>query len=61
VKLYINDILMASNDLEMIVTTKGWRTSNFDIKDMGDVSYVLGLRSIEIDLRGFSVSRKIRT
>ena len=42
--LYINDILMASNDLEMIVTTKRWLTSNFDIMDMGDVNYMLGVK-----------------
>ena len=34
-------LMMASNDLEMIVTTKGQLISNFDIKDMGDASYVL--------------------
>ena len=43
-KLYVDDTLMTSNDLEMIVTTKGWLTSNFRLKDMGDASYVLGAK-----------------
>jgi len=39
--LHVNDKLIASNNLEMIVATKGWLIPNFDIKDMGDASYVL--------------------
>ena len=35
---------MASNDLEMIAATKGWLTSNFNMKDVGDVSYVFRVK-----------------
>jgi len=35
---------MASNDLEMIAATKGWLTSNFNMKDVGDASYVLRVK-----------------
>jgi len=39
--LHVDDRLIASNNLEIIVATKGWLIPNFDIKDMGDVSFVL--------------------
>lgn len=42
--LYIDDILMAGNDKEMIVTTKGWLTSNFEMKDIGEAGYILGVK-----------------
>ena len=57
-KLYVNDILTASNYMEMITATKGLLALNFDMKDVGDVSNVLRVRSIGINLRGFSFSRK---
>ena len=59
--LYIDDILMASNDLEMIVATNGWLTSNFDMKDMAEVSYLRRVKIHRIDLRGFLVYPKRRT
>ena len=59
--LYIDDILMASNDLEMIVATNGWLTSNFDMKDMAEVSYLLRVKIHRIDLRGFLVYPNRRT
>ena len=42
--LYVNDILLASNDMEMIIATKGWLSSNFEIEDMGEVDYILGVK-----------------
>ena len=42
--LHVDDILMVSNDMEMIAITKGWLTSNFDMKDIGDANYVLGVK-----------------
>ena len=39
--LYIDDILLAINNKEMIVATKAWLSSNFEMKDMGEASYVL--------------------
>jgi len=40
--LYVDNVLMAYNDLEMIAATKGWLASNFVMKDIVDASYVLG-------------------
>lgn len=41
--MYVDDILLAGND-EMIVATKGWLSFNFEMKDMGDAAYVLGVK-----------------
>ena len=42
--LYVDDILLAGNDVEMIVATKEWLFSNFEMKDMGEVDYILGVK-----------------
>ena len=30
--------------MEMIIATKGWLSSNFEIEDMGKVDYILGVK-----------------
>ena len=42
--LYVDDILLARNDMKMIVTTKRWFSSIFEMKDMGEANYVLGVK-----------------
>jgi hypothetical protein len=42
--LYVDDILLAGNDAEMIITTKEWLSSNFEMKDMGEADYILGVK-----------------
>ena len=42
--LYVDDILLADNDMEMIIATKGWLSSNFEMKDMGEADYILGVK-----------------
>jgi len=44
--LYVNDILIVGNNEEMIDTTKKWLSSNIEMKDMGEASYVLGVKII---------------
>ena len=41
--LYVNDILLASNDLGMIYEAKEYLKRNFDMKDMGEVTFVIGI------------------
>ena len=41
--LYVGDILLAGNNMEIIKTTKQWLSSIFEIKDMGEASYVLDM------------------
>uniref|UniRef100_A0A2N9ER43 Integrase catalytic domain-containing protein n=1 Tax=Fagus sylvatica TaxID=28930 RepID=A0A2N9ER43_FAGSY len=40
--LYVDDILLAGNDKEFIKTIKEWLPSTFEMKDMGEASFVLG-------------------
>ena len=42
--LYVDDILIAGNDKKLIDVTKKWLSSNFEMKDMGEASYVLGVK-----------------
>ena len=44
--LYVDDILLVGNSKEMIDTTKKWLSSNFEMKDMGEASYVLGVKIV---------------
>jgi hypothetical protein len=41
--LYVDDILIASNDKVTLAKVKAWLSSKFDMKDMGEASYVLGV------------------
>jgi len=41
--LYIDDILLATNDIGLLHETKKFLSRNFEEKDMGEVSYVIGI------------------
>ena len=41
--LYVDDILLATNDLSLLHETKDFLSSHFDMKDMGEATYVLGI------------------
>ena len=60
---YVEDILLVANDTEMIVTTKRWLSSIFEMKDMGEANYVLKvmiLRDRSKKLLGLSQETYIR-
>ena len=42
--LYVDDILLAGNDIDMIAVIKGWLSFNFDMKDMGETNFKLGIK-----------------
>ncbi|RYA37717.1 hypothetical protein DD606_26235, partial [Enterobacter cloacae complex sp. GF14B] len=46
--LYVDDILLAANDRGLLHEVKQFLSKNFDMKDMGDESYVIGIK-IHID------------
>ena len=61
--LYVDDILLAGNDKEFIKTIKEWLSSTFEMKDMGEESFVLGvkiLRDYSRKLLGLSQETYIR-
>jgi hypothetical protein len=39
----VDDILLASSDVSLLLETKRFLSSNFDMKDLGEVSSVLGI------------------
>ena len=41
--LYVNDILLKANDTNLVVEIKKLLFSYFDMKDLGEASYVLGI------------------
>ena len=45
--LYVDDILLAGNDMELIVATKKWLSLNFKMKDMDEANYVLGVKILK--------------
>ena len=50
--LYVDDILLASNDLGMIYETKKYLKNNFDMKDMGEATFVIGIEIYRDRSRG---------
>ena len=41
--LYVDDILLASSDLGLLHATKDYLFKNFEMTDMGEASYVIGI------------------
>jgi len=44
--LYVDDILLATNDMGMLYDIKKYLSKNFEMKDMGEASYVIGIEII---------------
>ena len=42
--LYVDDILLATNSLSLLHETKEYLSKNFEMKDMSDTSFVLGIK-----------------
>ncbi|KAK6115898.1 hypothetical protein DH2020_008167 [Rehmannia glutinosa] len=42
--LYVDDIMLIGNDIGMLTSAKYWLAQQFDMKDLGEASYVLGIR-----------------
>ena len=42
--LYLDDILLATNDIGMLHETKRFLSKKFEMKDLGDASFVLGIQ-----------------
>ena len=42
--LNVNDILLATNGLNLLRDTKKFMSKNFEMKDLGNASYVLGIQ-----------------
>jgi hypothetical protein len=42
--LYVDDILLATNDIGLLHETKRFLSNKFEMKDLGDASFVLGIQ-----------------
>ena len=42
--LYVDDILLIGNNVELLTNVKKWLTEHFQMKDLGEASYVLGIK-----------------
>jgi uncharacterized protein with ParB-like and HNH nuclease domain len=42
--LYVDDILLASSDVSLLLETKKFLSSKFDMKDLSEASFVLGIK-----------------
>jgi hypothetical protein len=47
--VYVDDILLASSDASLLLGTKRFLSSNFDMKDLGETSFILGIEFTEIE------------
>ena len=62
--LYVVDILIIGNDVGMLSTVKAWLSRHFSMKDLGEASYILGIRIYRDRSKrmlGLSQSRYIET
>jgi hypothetical protein len=50
--LYVDDILLATNDKGLLYEVKQFLSKNFDMKDMGEESYVIGIKIHRDRFRG---------
>jgi hypothetical protein len=51
--LYVDDILLASSDIDLLLETKKFLSSRFDMKDLGEASFVLGIEIHQERSKGF--------
>ena len=42
--LYVNDILLIGNDIKFMDSVKGYLNKNFSRKDLGEATYILGIK-----------------
>ena len=42
--LYVDDILLISNDKHVLESTKAWLGNCFFMKDLGQAAYILGIK-----------------
>ena len=42
--LYVEDILLIGNDVSMMTSVKVWLAKTFSMKDLGEATYILGIR-----------------
>ena len=41
---YVDDILLIENDVGVMSSVKVWLSSQFDMKDLGEANFILGIK-----------------
>ena len=49
--LYVDDILLIGNNTEFLDSIKGYLNKNFSVKDLGEATYILGIKIYRDRLR----------
>ena len=44
--LFVDDMLLFGNDMNVVIYTKYFLSSNFDMKDLGEANLILGIKII---------------
>ena len=57
--IYVDDIIITGSNKEGIISTKAFLKSSFDIKDLGELKYFLGISSSQEATRKVSSLRKL--
>ena len=42
--LYVDNILLIGNDIELLDNIKGYFNKSFSMKDLGEAAYILGIK-----------------
>ena len=42
--LYVDDILLIENDMDILTLVKVWLSTQFDMKDLGEASHILRIK-----------------
>ena len=45
--LYVDDVLIIENDMGTLSSVKVWLSKQFDIKDLGEASHILGIKLLQ--------------
>ena len=53
--LYFDDLLIFGTNLQVVIKTKSFLRSKFDIKDLGEAEVILGIK-ITVTLNGLNLS-----
>ena len=56
--LYVDDVLLVTNDMGTLYEVKKFLSKNFDMKDIGEASYVIGIKIHRERSRGILVCLK---
>ena len=45
--LYVDDILLIGNDVESLSKVKNWLAIQFQMKDLGEANYIIGIQLLQ--------------